>query len=115
MRFGPGEREPLGTAHLRPHVRVLVHELDEELELGTLDRLAYVRTAHMVDDHRRRQRAEEVPQLGQIDRLEVDDHMPVERCDSAGDLDQLIFRREVHEPADEVEAHATHAASMQFL
>jgi hypothetical protein len=69
----------------------------------------------VVDDDRGRQRAEEVPQLGQIDRLEVDHHVPAERCDSTGDLNQLVLRREVHQPPDEVEAHAAHAGSVRLL
>ena len=61
QRLRPGYREPFWTAHLRPHVWVLAHELDEQLELGAVDRLAYVRATHVVDDDRGRQRAEEVP------------------------------------------------------
>ena len=51
----------------------------------------------------------------QVRRLEIDDDVPVEFDDAAGDLDQLVFRREVHEPLDEIEPHAAHASFMKPL
>ena len=45
----------------------------------------------------------------QVHGLEIDHHMPAQRRDAAGDLHQLVLGREVHQPLDEVEAHAAHA------
>ena len=39
--------------------------------------------------------------------------MPAELGDARGDLHQLVLRREVDQPLDEVEAHAAHAGGMQ--
>ena len=69
----------------------------------------------MVDDDGGRQGGEEVPELRQIRRLEIDDDMPVELDDAAGDLDQLVFRREVDQSLDEIEPHAAHARLMKPL
>ena len=51
-RRRPGDRELLGTAHLRPDVPVVAHDGDEALELGPVDQPAHVGTPHAVDDHR---------------------------------------------------------------
>ena len=69
----------------------------------------------MVDDDGRRQLREEVPEFRQVRRLEIDDDVPVELDDAAGDLDQLVFRREVDQPLDEIEPHAAHARLMKPL
>ena len=47
----------------------------------------------------------------QIDRLEVNDHVPTPLGDAVGDVHQLIFGREVHQTFDEVEAHTTHTSA----
>ena len=54
-------------------------------------------------------RGEEIPQLRQIRRLEINHHMPAELVDAAGDLHQLVARGEVDQPLDEIEAYAAHA------
>ena len=115
QRRRAGNREALGTGHLAPDVLVLVHEFEKQRELGAVDRLRHVRTAHVVDDDGRRQGGEEVPELRQVDRLEVDDDMPVELKDAPRDLDQLVLRREVDQPLDEIEPHAAHARLMKPL
>ena len=60
-------------------------------------------------------RGEEVDQLRQVRRLEIDDDMPVVLDDAAGDLDQLVLRREVDQPLDEIEPDAAHAGLMKPL
>ena len=50
---------------------------------------------------------------GQVLRLEVDDDMPAQRRDAGRDLRQFVLRREVHQPAHEVEAHPAHAGGVQ--
>jgi hypothetical protein len=57
--------------------------------------LRHVGPAHVVDHHRGGQRGEEVPQLGQVDGLEVDHHVPAQRADAVGDLQQFVLGREV--------------------
>jgi len=94
---------------------VLAHQADEAREFGTVDRFRHVGPAHVVDDDRRRQGGKEVPQFGQIGRLEIDNDMPAEWRDAAGDLEQFVFRREVDETLDEVEANAAHAGPVQRL
>ena len=107
-------RQTLGTAHLGPEVRVLAHQLHEQLEPGRSQRLRHVRPAHVIDDHDRRQRSEEVVQLRQILRFEVDDDVPAERLDALGDLDQHLARRDIDQPLDEIEAHAAHAGCIEL-
>ena len=69
----------------------------------------------MVDDDGRRQAGEEILKLGQVRRLEIDDDMPVVLDDALGDLFQLVPRREVDQPLDEIEPHSPHARLMQPL
>ena len=45
-------------------------------------------------------------ELRQIRRLEIDDDMPVVLDDALGDLFELVLRREVDQPLDEIEPHA---------
>ena len=45
----------------------------------------------MVDDDGRRQRGEEIPELRQVDRLEIDHDMPAELRDAPGDLHELVL------------------------
>ena len=87
---------------------MLAHEPQERSELGAVDRLADIGATHVVDDDRGRQSGKEVPELGQVLRLEVDDDVPAEPLDALGDLDQLVPRRDVDEALEEVEAHAAH-------
>ena len=115
QRRRAGDRQTLGARDLGPDVGVLAHEFEEQRELRAVDRLRHVGAPHVVDDDRRRQGGEEIPELGQIRRLEIDHDMPAELRDAAGDLHQLVLRREVDEPLDEVEAHAAHAGVVQAL
>ncbi len=69
----------------------------EQREFVAVHTLAHVRATHVIDHHRGGQRGEEVPQFGQVHRLEVDHHVPAQLGDAAGDLHQLV-RREVHRP-----------------
>ena len=59
----------------------------------------------MVDDDRRRQRAEEVLQLRQVGGLEVDDDVPAERCDALRDRRELVGGCGVDQAPHEVEPH----------
>ena len=76
---------------------------------------AHIGAAHVVHHHGGGQRGEEVPQLGQVHRLEIDHHMPAQLGDAAGDLHQLVLGREVHQALDEVEAHAAHTGVVHGL
>ena len=69
----------------------------------------------MVDDDGRRQGGEKIPELGQVDRLEINDDMPAEPFNAAGDLHQFVLGREVDETLDEIEAHAAHAGLVEPL
>ena len=69
----------------------------------------------MVDDHRGRQRREEVDEFGQVGRLEIDHDMPVMLDNAAGDLDQFVLRREVDQPLDEIEPDAAHTGLVKPL
>ena len=69
----------------------------------------------MVDDDGGRQGGEEVPKLRQIDGLEIDDDVPAELGDAPGDLHQLVFRGEVDQALDEIEADAADAGVMERL
>ena len=112
-RGRPVHGQALGAAHLRPDVLVLAHEAQEQLELRPVDRLCDVGPAHVIDHDDRRQGGEEVPQLGQVARLEVDDDVPAEGLDAQRDLRQLVPGREVDEAPDEVEADGAHAGLVQ--
>ena len=94
---------------------MLPHEFHEQLEFGPVDRLADIGPAHVIDDDGGRQRGEEVPQFRQVDRLEIDHDMPAELGNAAGNLHQLVPRREIDQALDEVEAHAAHAGIMHRL
>ena len=86
QRRRPRKRQPLGAGDLAPDVRVLAHEPEEERKFGAVDGLSDIGATHVVDDDRSRQDGEEVPEFGQIRRLEIDDDMPAEAGDAAGDL-----------------------------
>jgi len=43
---------------------VLAHELEKQFELRAIDRLGYIRPAHVVDDDGGRQRREEIQSSG---------------------------------------------------
>ena len=88
---------------------MLAHEPQKQLELRAVERFRDIGPAHVIDHNRGGQRGEEVPQLGQILRLEVDHDVPPERLDAQGDLLQLIPWREVHQALDEVETDTAHA------
>ncbi len=115
QRLRAGDRQPLGATDLAPDVGVLAHELHEQLELRPVHRQAHVGPAHVIDDHGRGQRGEEIPQLGQVDGLEVDHHVPAERGNARGDLHQLVPGREIDQALDEVEAHAAHPCRVHGL
>ena len=115
QRRRTGDRQALGTAHLAPDVLVIVHEFEEAREFRTVDRLRHVRPAHVVDNDGRRQLGEEIRELGQVRRLEIDDDMPIVLDNALGDLFEFVHRREVDETLDEIEAHAAHAGLMQPL
>ena len=101
----PGGRcaTALRTADLRPDVLVIAHQLHEQLEARRSQRLRDVRATHVIDDHDRRQRRDELVQLRQILRFEVDDDVPAERLDALGDLHQHFARRDIHQALHEVE------------
>ncbi len=107
-------RQAFRAADLRPDVRVIAHQLHEQLEARRGQRLRHVRPTHVVDDDDRRKRGDELVQLRQILRFEVDDDVPAERLDALGDLDQHFARRHVDETLDEVEAHAAHAGGIEL-
>ena len=115
QRRRTGNRQALGTADLAPDVLVIVHEFEKAREFRTVDRLRHVRPAHVVDNDGRRQLGEEIRELGQVRRLEIDDDMPVVLDNALGDLFEFVHRREVDQPLDEIEAHAAHARLMQAL
>ena len=94
---------------------MLAHEALEQCELRSIDSQADVGPAHVVDHDRRRQLGEEIPQLGQVDRLEVDHHMPAQLLDASRDLHQLVLGREIDQALDEVEANAANAGLVQCL
>src|SRR3954447_16246162 len=107
-----GDRQALRTTDLRPDVWVIPHELHKQLELGAINRLAYIRPPHVVDDYGCRERGEEVPQLRKIHRFEVNHDVPAQFLDPAGNLDQLLPRRKINKALDEIEAHPAHAGVM---
>jgi hypothetical protein len=115
QRLGTGDRQPLGTAHLAPDVGVLAHELLEQRELWPVHGQRHIRSAHVVHHDGGGQRREEVPQFGQIHRLEVDHHVPAELGDASSDFHQLVLGREIDQALDEIEAHAAHAGGVQLL
>ena len=69
----------------------------------------------MVDNDRHRQLGEEIREIGQVRRLEIDDDVPVVLDDALDDLFEFVQRREVDQPLDEFEPHAAHARLMQPL
>ena len=94
---------------------MLVHEFHEQAELGSIHRVLHIGSAHVVHDHGGGQSGEEVPQLGQVHCLKVNDHMPTPSFDALGNFHQLVFGCEVHQAFDEIETHASHTGVVHVL
>src|SRR5665213_3600031 len=72
-------RKSLRTGDFGPDILILFHQPKKASEFGALDRLCDVGATHVVDDHLRLNRREEIPSFGEIGRLEIDDDVPAER------------------------------------
>jgi len=69
---------------------------------------------HVVDDDGRWQLAKEILEIGQLGRLEIDDHVPAERRDATGEHGEDIRRCHVDQAPDEVEARAADAGGIEL-
>src|SRR5882757_1668464 len=94
---------------------MIAHEIQEQLKLRTVDRLGYVGPTHVIDDDRGRQAREEIPELGQINRFEIDHDVPAEPGNPRGDFVQLVLWREIDQALDEVEANTSDPGCMHVL
>src|SRR3546814_592575 len=69
----------------------------------------------MIDDDQRRDCVKEGTQFLQYIRLEIDDHMPSELLGAAGNFQELVFRRIVHQPLEKIEADAANTTVVKSL
>jgi len=56
----------------------------------------------VIDNDIGRKRGEKVPELREVLRFEVHDHVPAQRGNPMGDVEQHLARREIHEPLAKV-------------
>ena len=94
---------------------MLMHELHEQTELGSVHRLLHIGSAHMVNHHGGGQCGEEVPQLGQVHCLKINDHMPAPGFDALGDFHQFVFGREVDQTLHEIKTYPPHTSIVHVL
>ncbi len=107
--------EALRAGHLGDPVLVLVERLQPVLEVLAVHALLHVRAGHVVEHQRGRQRLQERAHLVEISVLEIDHDVPAELGDAVGDPDHHVLRRRIHQPLDEVEAHALDAIAVELL
>ena len=101
-------RDALGAAHLHPHMLVL-EELEQRLERRLVDAILGRHAAHVIDHHRHGLLEDQVRQLLDIRRIDMEHQMPAERLDLAHHAFQQVEIRHAAEMLDEVEADAPHA------
>ena len=94
---------------------MLLHELHEQTEFGSIQRMCHIGSAHVVDHHLCGQGGEEVPQLRQVDGFKVNHHMPAQGFDALSDFQQFFFGREVDQALDKIKAHTAHTCGVHGL
>src|SRR5690242_9577096 len=106
--------DALTAADLDPAFLVALHQLDQRLERQLTLAVGRLDAAHVIDGVAYRQPRQHLGIFGDVDRIEVQVDMPVERRDHVDHALKYPLVRHPAEMADEIEAAAAKAAVMQL-
>jgi hypothetical protein len=106
-------RNTLRAAHLDPAIFV-AHELEQRPKRRLLHAGGGIDPPHVIDHIRDRQLPDHLAQRLDIRSIEMQHHMPAESFDALEHTAKHVLVGRAAEMADEIEAHATHAAVMEI-